>query len=108
MNTHSHSADGRAEILAANAIRAGASLECAKEILESRTTDEALDIIHENGILEGTMKEITNRIQFYLNHRSYEQIRLGAVVFNNIYGYLGQTEDAPLLIEKIRAQKTQS
>ena len=54
------------------------------------------------------MKEITNRIQFYLNHRSYEQIRLGAVVFNNIYGYLGQTEDATLLIEKIRAQKTQS
>lgn len=108
MNTHSHSADGRAEILAANAIRAGAGLECAKAILESSTTDEALDIIHENGILEGTMKEITNRIQFYLNHRSYEQIKLGAVVFNNIYGYLGQTEDAPELIEKIRAQKTES
>ena len=32
MNTHSHSADARMEVLASNAIRAGASLECAKEI----------------------------------------------------------------------------
>ena len=33
MNTHSHSADGRMEILASNAIRAGADLETAREIL---------------------------------------------------------------------------
>ena len=26
------------------------------------------------------MKEIMERIQFYLDHRSYEQIKLGAVV----------------------------
>lgn len=105
MNTHSHSADSRVEILASNAIRAGGSLECAKAVLNSGTTDEALDIIHENGILEDTMKEIMTRIQFYLNHRSYEQILLGAVVFNNTYGYLGQTEDAAELIKKIQAQK---
>ena len=34
------------------------------------------------------------KIQFYLDHRSYEQIKLGAVVFNNVYGYLGKTKDA--------------
>ena len=39
MNTHSHSADARMEVLASNAIRAGASLECAKEILNASTTD---------------------------------------------------------------------
>ena len=37
MNTHSHSADARMEVLASNAIRAGAPLECAKEILNAST-----------------------------------------------------------------------
>ena len=44
------------------------------------------------------------KIQFYLDHRSYEQIKLGAVVFNNVYGYLGQTKDAKELIEEIKKQ----
>ena len=50
------------------------------------------------------MKEILDRIQFYLNHRSYEQILLGAVIFSNTCGYLGQTADAAELIEKINEQ----
>ena len=104
MNTHSHSADGRMEVLASNAIRAGAPLECAKEILDASTTDEALEILERYQILQGTMKEILDRIQFYLNHRSYEQILLGAVIFNNTCGYLGQTADTAELIEKISAQ----
>ena len=101
MNTHSHSADARMEVLASNAIRAGAPLECAKEILNASTTDEALDILNRYQMTQGTMKEVLDRIQFYLNHRSYEQILLGAVVFSNTCGYLGQTADAAKLIEKI-------
>lgn len=101
MNTHSHSADSRMEILCANAIRAGADLNCAREILDAGTTDEALDILQGNEILVPTMKKITEKIQFYLNHRSYEQILLGAVIFNNTYGYLGQTQDAEELIRRL-------
>ena len=104
MNTHSHSADGRMEVLASNAIRAGAPLECAKEILDASTTDEALEILERYQVMQGKMREILDRIQFYLNHRSYEQILLGAVIFNNTCGYLGQTADAAELIEKISAQ----
>lgn len=104
MNTHSHSADGRMEVLASNAIRAGSSLSCAKEILNCSTTDEALDVLEKYGYLEKTMKEIMERIQFYLNHRSYEQILLGAIVFSNVHGYLGQTADADKLIKKIMEQ----
>ena len=108
MNTHSHSADARMEVLASNAIRAGASLECAKEILNASTTDEAIDILEKYQILQKTMKEILDRIQFYLNHRSYEQILLGAVIFNNTYGYLGQTADAEKLIKLINAQNDEA
>ena len=101
MNTHSHSADARMEVLCANAIRAGGDLACARSILQCNTTDEALRVHDENHILREAMKEITDRIQFYLDHRSYQQILLGAVIFSNEYGYLGQTEHAAELINKI-------
>ena len=101
MNTHSHSADARMEVLCSNAIRAGGDLACARSILQCNTTDEALRVLDENHILKETMKEITDRIQFYLDHRSYQQILLGAVIFSNEYGYLGQTANAAELIEKI-------
>ena len=104
MNTHSHSADARMEVLASNALRVGADGDTARDILNCNTTDEALDILHEKGLLEPAMKEIMEKIQFYLDHRSYEQIKLGAVVFNNVYGYLGKTRDAGELIQEIQKQ----
>ena len=104
MNTHSHSADSRMEILCANGIRAGADLACARDILECSTTDEALHVLEKDHILQETMKEITDRIQFYLDHRSYDQILLGAVLFSNEFGFLGQTPDAEELISRISQQ----
>nr|WP_296041694.1 cobalt-precorrin-5B (C(1))-methyltransferase CbiD [uncultured Blautia sp.] len=104
MNTHSHSADSRMEILCANGIRAGADLACARDILECSTTDEALHVLEKDHILQETMKEITDRIQFYLDHRSYDQILLGAVIFSNEFGFLGQTPDAEELISRISQQ----
>lgn len=102
MNTHSHSADGRMEVLCAAAVRAGGDLECAKKILSCNTTDEALEVLHQYGLMEMAMSEIMGRIQFYLDHRSYRRIRLGAVVFSNQWGYLGQTEGAQEIIKKIQ------
>ena len=106
MNTHSHSADGRMEAMSAAAIRAGAGIDCARELLACNTTDEALTVLDRYHILKETMKEITERIQFYLDHRSYHQILLGAVIFSNEYGYLGQTANAAELIEKTGGQQT--
>lgn len=105
MNTHSHNADGRMEVLASGAIRAGANMECAKQVLDCNTTDEALEILQKHQMLEPTMEVIMDKIQFYLNHRSYNQLLLGAVVFSNVHGYLGQTENVKLLVEKLSSYK---
>lgn len=102
MNTHSHSADSRMEILCAAAIWAGADLECAKKILACGTTDEALEYLQKEGILRPAMDRIMEKIQFYLDHRSYQQILLGAVVFNHTIGYLGQTSHAEELIRFLK------
>ena len=66
--------------------------------------DEALAVLDSYGILKETMAVVMEKIQFYLDHRSYEQILLGAVVFSNVYGLLGQTRDAEELIHKIQEQ----
>lgn len=104
MNTHSHCADSRMELLAAGAIRAGADLDCARQILNCNTTDEALELLEQQNLLKETMQQIMPKIQYYLDHRSYEQIKLGAVVFSNVQGYLGQTDTAAELIEIISKQ----
>ena len=104
MNTHSRCADSRAELLAANAIRAGISMDGAKEILDTITTDEALSVILRENLLEPLMKELTDRILYYLNHRTYNRMLLGAVVFSNEYGYLGETRRAGELAELLKEQ----
>ena len=104
MNTHSRCADARAEVLAANALRAGISLEGAKEILDTITTDEALAVIRREGLLEPVMKEITDRVEYYLNHRVYDRLLLGAVLFSNEYGYLGETRRAGELAGLLKEQ----
>lgn len=101
MNTHSHCADSRMEVLASSAIRAGADLACAKAILDCNTTDQALEVLVQNRLLEAAMKIVMDKIQYYLDHRSYKRIQLGAVVFSNVQGYLGQTEMAAGLINRL-------
>lgn len=104
MNTHSRCADGRVEILGANSLRAGVSAETVRKILNTVTTDEALALINGEGKLQETMREITDRISYYLHHRAYDRIKLGAVIFSNEFGYLGETEKARELIRLIQEQ----
>ena len=105
MNTHSRWADGRAEILAANAIRAGISLEGAKALLDTVTTEEALGILRREGLMEKTMAELMARIHSSLNHRANGSMQLEAVVFSNQWGYLGETQNAKQLMTHIKQQE---
>ena len=104
MNTHSRCADARAEVLASNAMRAGISASAALKILNTVTTDEALVLIEREGKLQETIKEITDRISYYLHHRAYDRMMLGAVIFSNEFGYLGETEKAWELTALLREQ----
>lgn len=106
MNTHSRCADARAEVLAANAMRAGISAKTALDILNTVTTDEALVLIEREGKLQDTIKEVTDRISYYLHHRAYDRMKLGAVIFSNEFGYLGETKKAGELMTLIREQNT--
>ena len=105
MDTHSKSADCRAELIAASAIRAGADLEVVRQVLDSVTTDESLEILDKNGLLASTMDIIVQRIDMYLSHRSSDKITIGAIVFSNVLGHLGQTKNTKQLIEFLNEEK---
>ena len=88
MNTHSKEGDGRAELMAACALRAGANADLARQILDCVTTDEMLRLMHDAGLMEPAMACMGERIDFYLRHRVKDQITVGAVVFTEAYGTL--------------------
>ena len=102
MNTHSHVADCRMEILASNCIMAGGSLELAKRIMECTTTDDALKYIKEENILEPVMRILTEKISQRMSKRTNGTIRTAAIVFSSKYGFLGETDNANILLEEVR------
>ena len=105
MNTHSHQADCRAELLAAQAMRGGADPGTVRRILETETTEEAVEILKEDGCLDDTMREVMKRIVFYMQHHTEGKIRTEAVIFSSRYGVLGESEGAGEMIEKFRREE---
>ena len=103
MNTHSKMADGRMEILAACAVRAGAGIEAVRNILDCVTTDAALELLKNEKILGKTMEQLMLQIDACLQKRGGDKMQIGAVVFSNEYGLLGKTEQADELLLKITA-----
>ncbi|MBR4706836.1 MAG: cobalamin biosynthesis protein CbiD [Pseudobutyrivibrio sp.] len=98
MNTHSHEADARMEILAGCAIRAGADLELAKDILGCLNTEEALGLIDDAGLLAPTMDIVLEKILFYLDFRAQGQLKLDCILYSNEFGLLAQSKDAKGLL----------
>ncbi len=102
MNTHSKWADGRMEILCCCGLLAGAGTALLKKILDCVTTDEALELLKEAGILETSMEALVEKIDFHLQHRAYEGLTVGAMAFSNKFGILGKTKTADHLISRLK------
>lgn len=98
MNTHSHEADARMEILASCAIRAGAEVGLAKDILACLNTEEALHLIDDAGLLAATMEIVLEKILFYLDFRAQGQLKLDCILYSNEFGLLAQSKDAKGLL----------
>lgn len=108
MNTHSREADSRAELMAAFALRAGADADTARQILETITTDEALEIMERAGVRQKAMELAAGKVREYLQHRVGGGMLTEAILFSGAYGYLGETRGAGELLkhfEKITAQE---
>ena len=97
MNTHSHQADGRMEIMTAAAVRAGAPYECLRQVLGAVATEAGLDALDAYGFLEPAMALIMEKIAHHLTRRA-GQMPIEAVVFSNERGLLGKTAGADAMM----------
>lgn len=106
MNTHSHNADARMELLTVHAALLGAPVELLQKMMECVTTDDALKYLKEADLMEPVMERIMEKMEFYVNQRAQHQLELGVITFSNVFGILGQTKNVPNLVKKIGRDKT--
>ena len=99
MNTHSRYADCRTEIFCAHAALAGADTSVCRELMQSATADACIEILDGAGLRQTVMESILTAIQRHLEHRAGGAYKIGAVLFSNQFGFLGQTDQASELLE---------
>ncbi len=107
MNTHSHNADARMELLAVHAALLGAPVELLQRVMGCVTTDDALKHLSEVELLRPVMGQLMERMEFYTNQRAGGKLELGILTFSKVHGILGQTKRVPELMEKLRAQEAE-
>ena len=100
LNTHSHNADGRAEIITAHAALHGISQDTAQSLMHSVTTDAALHILEGLGLRQAVCASIVERVQYHVGRRCRGKITVGAMIFSNEYGLLATSAEANALLEK--------
>lgn len=105
MNTHSREADARMELLAAAAVRSGASHETLVRILASVSTEEAYGYLIEEGIERSCMEAVMERIGYYLDRRVDGRVRTECMVYANAYGLLGATKGALKLLQAAKEEQ---
>lgn len=97
MNTHSHEADCRMELMAAAAIKCGASSDVAAAILSCVSTEEAYRCMIDAGIEKECGSYILDRIMYHLRARS-KDMEIGCIVFTNEHGLICESENAKRLM----------
>lgn len=102
MNTHSKWADCRMELFCAHAAVCGGTTALCRDLMEAATTDACIALLDEAGLRERVLESLLAAIQKHLNHRAGDNMQVGAVIFSNEYGLLGQTETAKKIIEQWR------
>lgn len=101
MNTHSAQADGRMDVLVTCGVLAGADIKILQKIPDCVTVDAALEILQSAGVLEKASEILMQKAEYYLNAKVKSAVKIGAMMFSNKFGIIGQTSCAKELIQLI-------
>lgn len=101
MNTHSAQADGRMDVLVTCGVLAGADIKILQKIPDCVTVDAALEILQSAGVLEKVSEILMQKAEYYLNAKVKSAVKIGAMMFSNKFGIIGQTSCAKELIQLI-------
>ena len=96
----SHTADCRTELFCTHAALCGASRETCRVLFEAATTDACLDLLDAAGLRAPVLESLLAAVHLHLDRRAAGAFRVGAVLFSNQYGLLGQTRTAKELLDE--------
>jgi len=99
-NTHSRMADCRAELFCAHAALAGGDKTLCRALMDCSTTDACLARLDEAGLRDPVMAGLLGAMREHLSRRAGETCAVGAVLFSNEYGLLGETPEAKEIMER--------
>lgn len=91
MDTHSRTADCRTELFCCHGAVCGAGTEVCRELLGAATSDACLGILERAGLREAVLESLVRAAGEHLERRAAGAFRVGAVLFSNAGGLLGQT-----------------
>ena len=74
--------------------------ENSTALYNAATTDACLEILDTAGLREPVLQSLLADIQLHLDRRAGGAFRVGAVLFSNQHGPLGQTETAARLLNE--------
>lgn len=98
MNTHSRFGDCRRELFCAHSAICGADRETCWTLMEAATTDACLEILQQAGLRELVMASLLEAVDRHLQRRAAGAYQVGAILFSNVYGCLGQTPQTKEII----------
>ncbi len=96
--THSSYSDGRMEVLTANLALMDAPQELCKQVMDSNTTDEAVEYIKEFGY-EEVFNHLANKVSKRCRDRAHESVNVATIIFTKTHGFLGQCDNAEKMKE---------
>ncbi len=67
--------------------------------MDCATTEAAVDILHDAGILDKVIKRVICRTEYYLNRKISGLAEIGIVLFSNEYGLLGMNRKAEDILD---------
>ena len=103
-NTHSKYGDRRMEILGQIAEDvSGCELPALREELDGCvSTDEAVRVLKSRGMDAPVLAEMTRRIRDVMEDWADGKMQVEVIVFSNVHGELGKTEQAEQFLEELR------
>lgn len=101
MDTHSRVADCRLELVALQAVLAGADPALLEEILAATTVEAGLDLAKNAGLADRVVDGLLKAIGKHLAWRAGPSLAVGAIVFGNDRRLIGATEGVDDLLRRL-------
>lgn len=101
LNTHSMYGDGRAEIITAHAGVSGADKEILIRLMNSVTTDEAIEILDEVHLRDRVMASLMEKIEHNVKRKA-EGLNTEIMIYSNQWGILAKSSGLDRLMAYFR------